>query len=405
MSIIMDRVARAAAEYSAQGWHRTGTGVDDNSARWLIEQLASVGVEGELEPVPIQRLDTEACHVEADGIRVPGLPLFDGGLTSPEGLTGRLGSVGSESEIGIAPASRDGVRQVETARREGHHAALALVTPPSAPGLQARNAPDFQSPFGPPVLQIESHAWAWLNGHADRASVGRAVVTAARTDKDAFNVVAHLAGSDPSLAPVVVMTPRSGWWRCAAERGGGIACWLEIARAGRGCKPPKERHLSCLDRARAGVPGTSRVHGEPAEAGPRGAPVGAPGGIHRRSGRAANAAGGLGPHIGDERRRRHRARGGTAPRHRPPGERAHGRSQGCPPTGWPLSVAGGLPWPLPYGGGPMAGCGGGRFPRGSRRSSSGNRPHPQHLERRAILGVGPIRRVSRGGIAPRRCRR
>ena len=231
MSIIMDRVARAAAEYSAQGWHRTGTGVDDNSARWLIEQLASVGVEGELEPVPIQRLDTEACHVEADGIRVPGLPLFDGGLTSPEGLTGRLGPVGSESEIGIAPASRDGVRQVETARREGHHAALALVTPPSAPGLQARNAPDFQSPFGPPVLQIESHAWAWLNGHADRASVGRAVVTAARTDKDAFNVVAHLAGSDPSLAPVVVMTPRSGWWRCAAERGGGIACWLEIARA------------------------------------------------------------------------------------------------------------------------------------------------------------------------------
>jgi hypothetical protein len=26
----------------------------------------------------------------------------------------------------------------------------------------------------------------------------------------------------------VVMTPRSGWWQCASERGGGIACWLEV---------------------------------------------------------------------------------------------------------------------------------------------------------------------------------
>jgi hypothetical protein len=27
------------------------------------------------------------------------------------------------------------------------------------------------------------------------------------------------------------MTPRSGWYWCASERGGGIACWLEIMRA------------------------------------------------------------------------------------------------------------------------------------------------------------------------------
>ncbi|MBD3649697.1 MAG: hypothetical protein HUJ31_20070 [Pseudomonadales bacterium] len=33
------------------------------------------------------------------------------------------------------------------------------------------------------------------------------------------------------MAALVVMTPRSGWWRCASERGGGIACWLEMMRA------------------------------------------------------------------------------------------------------------------------------------------------------------------------------
>jgi hypothetical protein len=29
----------------------------------------------------------------------------------------------------------------------------------------------------------------------------------------------------------VVITPRSGWWNCASERGGGLACWLEAIRA------------------------------------------------------------------------------------------------------------------------------------------------------------------------------
>lgn len=27
-----------------------------------------------------------------------------------------------------------------------------------------------------------------------------------------------------------MLTPRSGWWHCAGERGGGIAIWLEVAR-------------------------------------------------------------------------------------------------------------------------------------------------------------------------------
>src|ERR1700680_3485817 len=30
------------------------------------------------------------------------------------------------------------------------------------------------------------------------------------------------------LPPLVIMTPRSGWYRCASERGGGLACWLEL---------------------------------------------------------------------------------------------------------------------------------------------------------------------------------
>src|SRR5262249_55595717 len=37
--------------------------------------------------------------------------------------------------------------------------------------------------------------------------------------------------------PLVVMTPRSGWWQCASERGGGLACWMESIRAVGAAKP------------------------------------------------------------------------------------------------------------------------------------------------------------------------
>jgi hypothetical protein len=35
------------------------------------------------------------------------------------------------------------------------------------------------------------------------------------------------------------MTPLTGWWHCAAERGGGVACWLELVRRISSFKPER----------------------------------------------------------------------------------------------------------------------------------------------------------------------
>lgn len=86
------------------------------------------------------------------------------------------------------------------------------------------------NPFGPPVLQVSSEEGEWL---AEQARLGRDVRVvghATRTRATAYNVTAELMGSVPTLAPLAVMTPRSGWYTCGSERGGGIACWLEIIR-------------------------------------------------------------------------------------------------------------------------------------------------------------------------------
>src|SRR5262249_21929398 len=101
-------------------------------------------------------------------------------------------------------------------------------------------ADSFVDPFGPPVLQVASEEGAFL---ADCARAGTQVVLTAQVQRlpaTAFNVVTTVAGTDSSLPPLVVMTPRSGWWECASERGGGLVCWLEVMRALRAARPARD---------------------------------------------------------------------------------------------------------------------------------------------------------------------
>jgi hypothetical protein len=71
-----------------------------------------------------------------------------------------------------------------------------------------------------------------LQEHAAKRADVQLVATATRSPADSFNVVATVPGASRSggRPPLVVMTPRSGWYSCASERGGGIVCWLELLR-------------------------------------------------------------------------------------------------------------------------------------------------------------------------------
>ena len=55
-----------------------------------------------------------------------------------------------------------------------------------------------------------------------------ALIRAAKAE--ALNVSAEVPGADSRLAPVVVMTPRSGWFACASERAAALAAFVEIFR-------------------------------------------------------------------------------------------------------------------------------------------------------------------------------
>ena len=233
---------REAIASDIRGWdaiddHRTGTAGDRQTAQWLADNFRAAGLEPHQDAFALRRWVLRDCAVAVDGRRAAGIPLFDGGTTAAAGLTAPLARLPGEGEgIGLASvggaAGASANRALAAARRSNGRPALVAVTKghSDVPGLALQNADRFNAPFGPPVVQVASEHEAWLG---EAAAAGETATVTAHVDFEAaqgWNVRARVAGRDPALAPLVVMTPKSAWWVCTAERGGGIALLLALVR-------------------------------------------------------------------------------------------------------------------------------------------------------------------------------
>lgn len=232
-----DRIERVIREYDAQGIHRTGTAVDDDGATWLSSILAESGAEVGIESFEFERLDIRRATLRLGDEFLDGVPAFDGGATPAAGITGTIGEPGSSAPIAMLDVmpfeASESARALARVRSSGQHEAIIAVTDTSLPpdGAALLNAERFASPFGPPVLQVPAACRDRLHLAMTAGETVGFICDAVRVTTTASNVGARLAGANPDLAPLVVMTPRSGWWRCASERGGGIAALVEIAHA------------------------------------------------------------------------------------------------------------------------------------------------------------------------------
>jgi hypothetical protein len=247
-SILEKRVSTIVEAYDGQGIHRTATDGDDTSAIWLAAESRKMGADAVLESFDLSRIDPRACYVSAANRRVDGVPLFDAGFTDHDGVSGLIGPLGSESDLGLTESEpsrltdpgSESRRAVLTEVRQSRHKAVVLITRGTRPGLYLLNAPAFAKPFGPPTLQVSSVEGAWLQELARARAKVTLVAKVERKPAQAANVTARITGTDSSLAPIVISTPRSGWWQCASERGGGIACWLEVLRTIAILKPKRD---------------------------------------------------------------------------------------------------------------------------------------------------------------------
>jgi hypothetical protein len=201
--------------------------------------LRRIGATPQLDGFPFRRRIVRHAFLHVDGRRVEGLPLFDGGETDGVAvapLAPVADGQGIGQEIGFVTFSAFGSasenRMLLDARRTGQSAGIVAVASDQRirPGPAVLNAEAYLAPFGPPVLQLGSEHRTWLDQAAAARRLARLRIQFRHEDSEAFNVGARIAGRQPALAPVVVITPRSGWWVNTSERAGGIAVWLEAIR-------------------------------------------------------------------------------------------------------------------------------------------------------------------------------
>ncbi len=224
--------AQLAAAFDASGIHRVGTPGDLASGEWFESEAVKSGVDVARMPVPIRHTIVDEAYLECAGIRIDGLPLFDSPATA--GISGTLCASGSDGEIGFAefPSNAASIKgqPLEKLRRGTQHAALIVATRVTGDSLAPINAQYYNTPFGPPLLQVAGMHHAFLAAHAGKNTSVKLVSTYRRVAAESFNIAA-VAVSASSAPPLAVVTPRTGWWESTAERAGGMVAWLAALHA------------------------------------------------------------------------------------------------------------------------------------------------------------------------------
>src|SRR5256885_305378 len=99
------RAAAWLAAWDGLGIHRTATRGGRAGVVWLAREAAALGAEITMEEFVLDRLEPVECFVELGDRRIEAVPVFDAPATEPEGISGRLGTIGSDAEIGVAELS------------------------------------------------------------------------------------------------------------------------------------------------------------------------------------------------------------------------------------------------------------------------------------------------------------
>ena len=229
----MNDAERRIRAYEEMGDHRTGREADQAATDWMIDELASVGVKAEAQTWRFPRVEIHDASIHLGGRNVPAVPTFDCAFTDHRGLNGVLrrdngpGIVAWEFGPERPERMAAGIyTSFELARADGADGIIMIMGDPMGQPV-VRNAERPLDPIDLPVLQVAPiDAGPLLDAVGAEATM---IVDGGRVDAPADNVVATIPGTDPAAEPVVMMTPKSGWYTCAAERGGGIAVWMEIA--------------------------------------------------------------------------------------------------------------------------------------------------------------------------------
>ncbi|HZZ30563.1 MAG TPA: hypothetical protein VFE10_01110 [Phenylobacterium sp.] len=220
--------------YSGLGEHRTGTAGDDATTVWLERALKAAGYAVERQGFDYPVFELARADLTLDGRALESFPYWTPVATPSGGITAPLSRAGGPGKIALVDLPRGAggglesppPAQIVSAVDSGAVAVVA-ITENALGELAALNRNPKAAAWRVPVLlaagrDADALKAAAAAGHSLTARLDGVVAT-----RTAHNVIGRRVRPGK---PIVISTPKSGWFHCAGERGAGIAIWLGLAR-------------------------------------------------------------------------------------------------------------------------------------------------------------------------------
>lgn len=255
-------------DYFNMGDHRAASEVDLRTSDWIARELRAAGLSVSFQPFRFRQFFVRRASLRVAGRNHQCFPLWyprSAGSDSIQAklvefqkgagggsLRGRIALVRFPFDARAAIFKGSGHAEIIEAVAKTGAAAAVVITEGATGEVIALNSPEDATEWPLPVLLVGSRDQQSLT-EAARAGANVEFLLDGRDEQraEAKNVIGRLAG-DKRL--IVISTPQSGWFRCAGERGPGIAIFLALARwAGRRQSRPSFLFVSTSAHELSGI--------------------------------------------------------------------------------------------------------------------------------------------------------
>lgn len=245
--------------YVGFGNKRAGGSGDTACGQWLAGELEKVGYKVERQSFSVPFFEETRAELTCEGATASVYPQPIVIPTGPDGVSGPLVRVDAAGRFTgsmqgaialvdlpfarwssmLTPAAR---RPTEAAFAAGAKAVVAITNGPTRK-VTALNADGRKPMFAGPVALLAPENADKFLAAAMQGRSAKLVLDGQGGQRPAFNFVGRIDRGKGRW--VAVSTPRSGWFGCAAERGPGVAAWLDLARWARTALPDYDLAFIC----------------------------------------------------------------------------------------------------------------------------------------------------------------
>lgn len=226
--------------YFEFGVKASGGEGDNASGAWLETELGQAGYVCRRQPFEVPYFEVRQASLTTGQARATVIPQAIVAPTGPQGLTAPLrlasdpGDLSGSIALVSLPYSRwVALAQPEVARRladavaRGAAGVVLITTGPTGEAI-ALNVTTRKPPLGRPVAILAPKDAQPFLAAAREGKTATLTLDGEGGRRTAFNLIARL--DRKAAKTLIISTPRSGWFRCAAERGSGLAVWLWLAQ-------------------------------------------------------------------------------------------------------------------------------------------------------------------------------